>query len=130
MSEFMRVLKPGGYVGMSDLTHNGEVPEDLQGLLAWIACIADAQPIASYLQYFTEAGLIIDLVEPHDDALASLVREIQGKILGTELLVKLKKIDLPLNIDFDQARVLAKSAREAVREKRFGYAIITAIKPD
>jgi hypothetical protein len=72
MSEFVRVLKPGGYVGMSDLTRNGEIPEDLQSLLAWIACIADAQPVTSYLQYFTEAGLMIDQVEPHDYALASL----------------------------------------------------------
>jgi ubiquinone/menaquinone biosynthesis C-methylase UbiE len=130
MSEFVRVLKPGGYIGMSDLTRNGEVPEDLQSLLAWIACIADAQPVASYLQYFTEAGLLIDQVEPHDHALASLVQEIQGKILGAELLVKLKKIALPPNIAFDQARVLAKSAVEAVREQRFGYVIITAVKPE
>ena len=129
MSEFVRVLKPGGYVGMSDLTRNGEIPEDLQSLLAWIACIADAQPVTSYLQYFTKAGLMIDQVEPHDHALASLVREIQGKILGTELLVKLKKIDLPSTIDFDQARVLAKATAEAVREQRFGYVIIIALKP-
>jgi SAM-dependent methyltransferase len=44
-SEFWRVLKPGGQVGLSDVTLTGEVPEDLQGLLAWIACIADAQSV-------------------------------------------------------------------------------------
>ena len=44
-SEFRRVLKPGGQVGLNNLTRTGDIPEDLQGLLAWIACIADARPL-------------------------------------------------------------------------------------
>src|SRR5579885_2945087 len=43
--EFARVLRPGGRVGLSDLTRAGAVPSELQGLLAWAACIADAQPL-------------------------------------------------------------------------------------
>src|SRR5579884_3516771 len=41
-AEFQRVLKPGGHLALSDLTRNEDVPPDLQGLLSWIACIADA----------------------------------------------------------------------------------------
>src|SRR5579864_2623367 len=61
-SEFVRVLSPGGRVGLSDLTRTGEIPAELQGLLAWIACIADAQHLENYVQYLTEAGLTIQLV--------------------------------------------------------------------
>jgi ubiquinone/menaquinone biosynthesis C-methylase UbiE len=127
-AEFVRVLKPGGRVGLSDLTRAGEIPPDLQGLLAWIACIADAQPLDEYSRYLADAGLTPDLVEEHDDALADLVHDIRGKLLGAELLLKLKQIELP-NVDFEQARSMARAASDAVQAKRFGYAIITATKP-
>ncbi|HET8912334.1 MAG TPA: class I SAM-dependent methyltransferase [Ktedonobacteraceae bacterium] len=127
-AEFARVLLPGGQVGLSDLTRRDEVPVDLQGLLAWIACIADAQPLESYVQYLSEAGLTIQLVEQHDEALSRLVKDIQAKLLGTELLVKLKKITLPGEIDFEQAKTMARAAASAIRSQQFGYAVVTASK--
>lgn len=126
-SEFMRVLRPGGCVGLSDLTRKGELPADLQGLLAWIACIADAQPLESYVSYLTGAGMTLQLVELHDEALAEMVRAIQGKLLGTELLVKLKKVQLPGEIDFEQAKTMAKAAATAIKAQQFGYAVVTAM---
>ena len=125
-SEFRRVLKAGGSVGLSDLTRRGEVPEDLQGLLAWIACIADAQPLEEYVRYLTEAHLTVQRVEQRDEALSTMVRDIQTKLLGTELLVKLKKIDLPAELNFEQAKSMAKAAANAIKAKQFGYALLTA----
>ncbi len=125
--EFFRTLKPGGKVGVSDLTRNGETPADLRSLLAWIACVADAQPIAEYERYLTEAGFHVGLIELHDEALAELVRDIQVKLLGVELLVTLKKIDLP-SVSFDEAKTLARAAGRAVKARQFGYAILTASK--
>ena len=127
-SEFQRILKPGGRVGLSDITRTGEIPEELQGLLAWIACIADAQPVEHYLDYLTTVGLAIDAVEQHNDALANLVRDIQGKLLGAELLVKLNQIELPQTVNFEQAKALAKSAASAVTANQLGYAVITALR--
>jgi arsenite methyltransferase len=127
-SEFMRVLKIGGRVGLSDLTRQGELPENLQDLLAWIACIADAQPLEDYVRYLTDAGLTTNLVEEHNDALSDMVRDIQAKLLGTELLVKLKKISLPNMLDFEQGKKLAKNAAAAIKAQKFGYAVITATK--
>lgn len=127
-SEFARVLAPGGQVGLSDLTRAGEVPAELRTLLAWVACIADARPLAEYERYLTNVGLAITLTEPHDDALADMVKDIRTKLLGAELLVKLKKVNLP-NADFDQAHAIAKAAADAVREQRFGYAVLVARKP-
>jgi SAM-dependent methyltransferase len=126
--QFMRVLRPGGRVVLSDLTRVGDVPENLQGLLAWIACIADALPLDGYACYLEEAGLRVSLTEAHDGALVQMVRDIRGKLLGAELMVRLKKIDLP-GVDFEQAKALARAAFEAVKARRFGYAILLASKP-
>jgi ubiquinone/menaquinone biosynthesis C-methylase UbiE len=41
--EFFRVLRRGGHAGISDLTRERALPAELDGLLAWIACIGDAQ---------------------------------------------------------------------------------------
>lgn len=127
-SEFWRVLRPGGRVGLSDLTRSAGVPQELQGLLAWIACIAAAQPLDQYARYLEGAGLKVDLIEPRDEALHSLVQDVRARLLGAELLVKLKKIALP-TADFEQARALARAAAEAVRAGTFGYALVTAGKP-
>jgi arsenite methyltransferase len=124
-AEFARILKPGGQMGISDLTRAESLPPELTGLLAWVACIADARPVGEYAQYLESAGMRNIAVEPHDEALAEMVREIQGKLLGAELMTKLKKLDLG-GVNFAEAKAMARAAADAVRAKRLGYAIIRA----
>jgi len=124
-AEIARVLRPGGRAGLSDLTRSGPLPKELEGLLAWVSCIADARPIEEYVSYLAGAGLEPDVVEQHNDALAQLVRDIQGKLMGAELMVKLRKIELP-GIDFSAAKSTAAAAAESVRNGLLGYSIVTA----
>ncbi len=126
-TEFARVLKPTGRIGISDITRNGTLPPELAGLMAWIACIADSQPVASYLAYLTDVDFAQLAVEPHDDALAELVRLVQAKLFGVELMVKLNKLTLPA-MDFDQARQMARSVGTAVRQGKLGYSLIYGVK--
>jgi len=126
-AEFARLLRPGGRVGLSDLTRVGSLPSELETLLAWITCIADARPIGDYISYLEDAGFVTDRVEPHNAALAGMIKNVQTKLLGAELLVKLRKIDLP-EADFDQAKALARSAAETVQRGGLGYGLIVATK--
>jgi hypothetical protein len=88
----------------------------------------DARSTEEYADYLESAGLAVDHVEPHDDALSDLVRDIRAKLLGAELLAKLKQIDLP-GADFDQAKALARAAADTVKAGRLGYALVVATKP-
>jgi arsenite methyltransferase len=126
--EFARVLKPGGAVGLSDLTRGPVLGEKLQGLLAWIACIADAQNAERYAAYLREAGFAAVHVEPHSEALVEMAQQIRMKLLGAEIMVGLKKIDLA-GVDFANAKELLKAAVEAIHAEQLGYAILTASRP-
>jgi ubiquinone/menaquinone biosynthesis C-methylase UbiE len=126
--EFFRVLKPGGQVGLSDLTRRGPLAPELETLLAWVACIADAQPVETYVALLTAAGFAPGLVENHDAALADMVAGVRAKILGAELMVALKKLTLP-DVDFPRAKQVTQSAAAAIERGELGYAIITAVKP-
>jgi ubiquinone/menaquinone biosynthesis C-methylase UbiE len=126
--EFARVLRSGGGIGLSDLTRGPVLPEELSGLLAWVACIADARPVDTYVQYLCDAGFRVERVEPHDEALVEMVNQVRTKLLGTEILVGLKKLELP-GVDFTAAKEMARSAASAVQQGSLGYAILHASKP-
>jgi len=126
--EFARVLRSGGGIGLSDLTRGPVLPEELSGLLAWVACIADARPVHTYVRYLCDAGFRVERVEPHDEALLEMVNQVRTKLLGTEILVGLKKLELP-GVDFTAAKEMARSAASAIQQGSLGYAILHASKP-
>jgi SAM-dependent methyltransferase len=126
-SEFERVLRPGGHAGLSDITRGLVLPPELDGLLARIACIADAQSAEGYQAYLRAAGFDTHLVERHDEALGETIRQVRGKLLGAEILTGLEKIDLP-GVDFQAVKQMAKAAQDAVERGQLGYVLISAVK--
>jgi arsenite methyltransferase len=125
--ELARVLAPDGRLGVSDLTRAASLAAELDGLLAWIACIADAQTPEQYRRHLRDAGFVVEHVEPHGEALRQLVQQVQGKLLAAEALRGWKQISLR-QVDFDAARAMARAAAEAISRGELGYALITAVK--
>lgn len=126
--QFACVLRPGGQVGLSDLIRSGTLPPELDTLMAWVACVADAQPIAEYSSILSQAGFSMGQPEIHDQALAELINQVRGKLLVAELMVGLKKLEVPGWVDFDQFGRLAQITAQTVDEGRLGYAIFPGVK--
>jgi len=121
--EFARVLRSGGGVGLSDLTRGPHLPAELEGLLAWVACIADAQPAAGYVEYLRAAGFRTGPVETHDDALLEMANQVRAKLLGAEIVAGLGKVDLA-GFDLAGAKEMSRAAVAAIRQGALGYAIV------
>ena len=126
-AEFFRVLKPGGQVGISDITKDAADLPGLDGLLAWIACIGDAQSLEQYSNWLAGANLKVDLSEPRDHYLTEMVQAIRGKLLVADILIGLKKLDLP-GLDLQQAKAFSKAAQDAIAAGHLGYGLLVASK--
>ena len=127
-AEFVRVLRPGGRIGFSDVTREGDLAPDLETLFAWVACITDARPAGDYQAFLAEAGFAELAVEPHDDTLKKLVRDTRLKLLGVELAAKLGRVTLPAG-DLQQGKRMAKAAADAVGAGKLGYSVVTGRLP-
>ena len=125
--EFARVLVPGRRVAISDITRSAELPPELKSLMAWVACIADAQPLETYAEILTEAGLNVGHTSSLDHVLEEMVRQIRLRLLGLEVAVGLGKLDIG-DLDFDSAKALAGAAEAAIRTQQLGYGLIIATR--
>jgi arsenite methyltransferase len=128
-SEFARVLRPGGRVGLSDITRVPGPAGELADLMAWVACLADACPADTYAARLTDAGFIHVAAENHDPVLVEMIRSIGSRLFAADILRGLHKIDLE-GIDLVAAKRMTKEALVAVNERRLGYALMCAAKPE
>ena len=125
--EMVRVLRPGGRLGLTDMTVTGTLPADLQNLLSWVACVAGAGAPAEYVAVLEAAGFGAFYVEDQRDALLEMVGHVRRKLIGVELALKLGKLDLA-DLDIDEAKNLARRAIELIEAGTVGYTLITAVK--
>ena len=122
-SEAARVLRPGGRLGLTDVwLRPDRLDAQLAGLAGRIACIADARPIDDTRRVLERAGLAVDSIERHDDALAATVELVETRLRALRLL------DLPLlrTVNVRRGIELARQVGDVVARGDAGYFLLTA----
>lgn len=126
-TEFARVLKPGGRVGITDVTATPDrLPAELTGLTARIACIAGARPLDEYAGILAAAGLRTVHTERHDPAMLRMIDQIEVRLNLLRITAPGKLADV--GMDLDGAPAVLNAARAAVADGTLGYALLTAEK--
>lgn len=126
--EFARVLRPGGAVGLSDVTRSEAAAAAAEhDLPSWAACLAGALPATVYSTLLAAAGLHPEACESHDGALLALAHVVRTRLLAAEIATKLGKLT------FDTARLqsakdLLSRTELALQHTRFGYVLLCARK--
>ena len=128
VAEFARVLKPGGVVGITDMVIEGELPEDIAGVIAPWTCLVAARTVIDYQSIFLSAGLRV--VEYADESLSlrNLVADLKRKLLAAGLGRSLGVVPGLDGLDLGGLRELLKRAGELVRNGTVQYARLTFAK--
>lgn len=128
LAEMARLVVPGGRVGITDVAADRDrLPDELTGLTAWIACVADARPLAEYADLAAEAGFRVLTTERHTNALSGMIDQIEARL---ELFRMTAKPRLEgLGIDFAKAGPVLEAARRAVDDDTLDYVLMVAEKP-
>ena len=81
-AEMARVLPSGGRLGLTDMTVSRPLPDDIEGLLAWVACVAGAGTPESYTTELEAAGFTGFAGEDHRGALLEMVEDVRLAVDG------------------------------------------------
>lgn len=122
--QLARVLKPGARVAISDVTAVREdLPPQLTGTQAWVACIADARPLEEIASLLEAAGLVVETTERHDRELGAMLHDVDARLRAARLL------GIGLFNRIAQGRELVAAAQDALARGALGYGVVVARRP-
>lgn len=124
-AEFARVLRPGGRLGLTDITIDpAHLDDRLKTLAGRVACIADAGPSDEYARLLTDAGLHVTRVERHDEALTEMIDRIEARVRALRITCPSGLTGLDVGLVLEMTSL----ARDAARRGVAGYVLLVAEK--
>ena len=128
LHRLLDATRPGGQLGLTDVTVHGPLPPHLQGVLAVAACTGDARSLEEYADLIRAAGFAVDQSQDLPEIAASFLRGIKGKLLMADVAIGLGK--LPIGDDvLAQGKQLLAEVDDLVRQGVLSYGLVTAHKP-
>ena len=89
VAEAARVLRPGGRLGLSDFAVTpGSLPDELQGTVGQILCLAQALDVNGYAQLMETAGLKLTHQEDASEYVLKILDDVEAKLTGLTVLQK------------------------------------------
>ena len=89
VAEAARVLRPGGRLGLSDFTVTpGSLPDELQGTVGQILCLAQALDGNGYAQLIETAGLKLIHQEDASEHVIKILDDVDAKLAGLTMMQK------------------------------------------
>ena len=128
LSHLARLLKPGGMLGITDVTVDGALPDELDSLFAKAGCVGGAVSLAEYQELLLEAGFVVALAQDRREAAVSFVHALNVKLEAAGLAAAVGVLPVESGL-LDEARRLLGLARDLVRRGTLGYGLIVARIP-
>lgn len=126
--EWARVLRPGGRVGITDVTRRGPLPPVFDSLAGWVGCLAGARPLAGYADLLTEAGLRLGVMEDRSGDLEALVARVGRALLAW---LKFRGVDATLGgWSYADVDGMLCTMRASIARGEIGYGLLTAWRAD
>ena len=120
--------RPGGRLGLTDVTVTGALPSHLQGVLSIAGCTGDALPLEEYVALAQAQGFLVEHHQDLRDTAESYLRDLKGKMFMAEVGIKLGKIP----IDGQTLAAIKETLTEIqdlVHQGTLSYGLVVARKP-
>jgi ubiquinone/menaquinone biosynthesis C-methylase UbiE len=128
LSEALRVLRPAGKIGITDIAVDGEIPSDLRDILARFLCISPSISWTGYRKALLARGFENVEVADETQSLEELLGIIKKRFFLAEILTAVGKLSVRKE-QLDQGKRLLSLAKRAVEQKTLKYAMLTGRKP-
>lgn len=127
VQEWARVLKPGGRLGLTDVTRCGDLISELDNITGWVGCLAGAQPLATYRAWLVAAGFEVTIEENRSEDLLALVERV-GRAVTSWLHFRGHQAEGSLWSASAVDRLLRQVVK-AIESGQIGYGLLVAHRP-